>query len=76
MNNMHAPTTSGAAAQELLRVLKLRKDLNARGNVTLGDIVDLGLANWAGNLSNPQGYWDCPWCWMDYERPAYRSLNT
>jgi hypothetical protein len=61
---------------EVLRVFTLNQALTQQGNVTLGDLVDLGLATVAGQLADPRGYWSCPWCWMDYDRPSYRLHNT
>lgn len=67
---------NGAAAREAQRVFNLNQALTEQGNVTLSDLVDLGLATVAGNLSTPRGYWSCPWCWMDYVRPGYRQPNV
>lgn len=56
---------------EVQRVFTLNQALTEQGSVTLGDLVDLGLATVNGKLSAPCGYWSCPWCWMDYVRPGY-----
>lgn len=61
---------------ELQRVFKLNQALTERGNATLGDLVELGLATVAGKLATPRGWWSCPWCWRDYVRPGYRPANA
>jgi hypothetical protein len=62
-------------AREFRRVFSLNQMLTERGNATIGDLADLGLATVAGKLANPDGYWSCAWCWMDYVRPGYRPRS-
>lgn len=75
MKSTEPPSHAAAEAQELHRVHKLNQALTEKGNATLGDLADLGLATIAGTLSDPRGWFSCPWCWRDYVRPGYRLLT-